>query len=343
MERTAVTGAPRSGKSTLLKVVGRLSSTTKHTHTVYSVPDDVLVRIADAEGSARVTPLKLSFEEIEARSYARMRESDCIVLVVRAQDRQGAVEAAQDCTAQARRWVQDAILEDMALVEGALPRLEKIAASGDRQAAGVVEASNELLALLEAQDLEAARVLSKDSSAIPKEWGLLCAKPLVVVVNLDESLAGAASDVQRYAAEELGGVAAAVEASPLAVEAELAEVAETDPETASEMASEFSIGEPIAARLASRVLGALGLIVFYTANENEARAWSLPEGSTVLEAAGRIHSDMQRGFIRAEVIPAPQLLEAGSLKEARRRGEVRVEGKSYAVKPGDVIFVRFNV
>ena len=343
MERTAVSGEPRSGKSTLLRALGRTSPGAKHSHIVYSLPDETLVRIAQAEGSAQVTPVKLSFEEVGGRSVAPIRESDCVVVVVRPEASQDATQASKEGIGQVYRWVDTAILEDLSVIEGAIPRLKKIAAAGDRHVSVVVEASQKLVSLLESQDIEAARNLARDTSLIPKEWGLVISKPLIVIVNIDESLATNTEKLQRLVADKLAKVATAVIASPLEIEAGLAEIAEADADTAAEMAAEFSIETPIATRLASAVLRALGLIVFYTANDKEARAWLLPEGSTALEAAGRIHSDMERGFIRAEVIPAKKLLEVGSLKEARRRGAVRLEGKSYVVRPEDVLFVRFNV
>lgn len=340
MERIAVTGPQSSGKSPLIRALGGDPQGASRAHTVYSLEDELLVRLAQAERSEKSTPVKVSFEEIESGSLGALRQLDGIVIVVRVTSEPDAGSTARVAAGRVQEVSHEMIRADLDLVEGALARLRKSAASGDRVAGNTIEAAGRLVEALEARDLPAAASIASGSPSIPKEWGLLCTKVPVVVVDIDEEATGAAPFIEEFVRDRLGDSAAAVIASPLEIEAELEEL---DPEDAAEMAASYSIEEPIKKRLSRAVLDALGLLVFYTANDKEARAWTLRRGSTAIEAAGRIHSDMERGFIRAEVIPAEELLAVGSLKEARRSGSVRVEGKDYAVRTGDVLWVRFNV
>ncbi len=341
MERAAVTGPEYSGKSTLLAALGSSGSSHKRLHTVYPVEDDVLVRLAEAEGSSKVTPVRIEYEEVPSTSPGALREFDCLVVVVRPEAGTDAPDSTVAAASrQAKDFVAELIVSDLALIEGALVRLKKVAATGDREARAVVDSSGPLIEALENQDLRAAASIASDPSAVPKDWGLLCAKPVVVVVNLEEGVSPESSRIEQAVAEALGETASGVLASPLALEAELSQMSEGE---ASELRDIYSLGSPIGSRLAPVVLEATGSIVFYTANENEARAWTLREGATALEAAGRIHSDMERGFIRAEVVSAEDLLRAGSFKEARKAGAVRTEGKGYVVRPSDVLWIRFAV
>lgn len=340
MERIAVAGPPGSGKSTLIRTISGGSDGPKRGHTVYSMDDKDLVRLAAAERSEKITPVRLSLEEVDAASISALHDYDCIVIVVGALSESDAGRAVEIAYHQTRDFLAEIVLEDLEVVEKAAGKLEKVAAVGDRRATATVEAAMRLIEALQDQDLASAAEIASDTSTIPKDWGLLCTRPRVAVVNVDDDSAEDAHTIEVAVRERLGDSVSGVLASPLDIEAELAEL---DPEDASEMAASYSIAEPIGRRLSKAILDALDLVVFYTANEREARAWTLRRGSTALEAAGRIHSDMERGFIRAEAISVEELLLLGSLKDARRAGAVRTEGKGYEVKPGDVLWIRFNV
>jgi ribosome-binding ATPase YchF (GTP1/OBG family) len=182
--------------------------------------------------------------------------------------------------------------------------------------------------------------LSPDDRALLAGFNLLTLKPMLIVLNIDEGDAGRASEIEaEYAA--LAGPETAVVA--LAAKAE-GDVAELSPEEATEFRRELGLPEePAAARVLREAVSLLGLITFFTAGQQDTHAWSVAAGTPAVKAAGRIHSDIERGFIRAEVIGWQELLDAGSHAEAKKRGVLRLEGKTYEVKDGDVINVLFNV
>jgi ribosome-binding ATPase YchF (GTP1/OBG family) len=199
------------------------------------------------------------------------------------------------------------IVADRDHVERRLEKVRKEAKSGDPRLKAEVEELERLLA-----HVEAGRSLAEFDRELPGELEPLTTKPIVPVVNGP------------------GGI-------DLKLEAELAELP-------AEEAEAFRDGQPFALEELVRRLGkSLDLITFFTANENEARAWTLRRGGTALDAAGAIHTDMARGFIRCEVVPWSELVDAGSRAEASRRGIQRLEGKAYVVADGDVLTIRFNV
>jgi ribosome-binding ATPase len=199
------------------------------------------------------------------------------------------------------------IVADRDHVERRLEKVRKEAKSGDPKLRAEVEDLERLLA-----HVDAGRSLDEYDSELPGELEPLTTKPIVPVVNGP------------------GGI-------DLKLEAELAELP-------AEEAVVFRDGQPSALEeLVRRLSESLDLITFFTANENEARAWTLRRGGTALDAAGAIHTDMARGFIRCEVVPWSQLVDAGSRAEASRRGIQRLEGKAYVVADGDVLTIRFNV
>ena len=171
-------------------------------------------------------------------------------------------------------------------------------------------------------------------------FGLLSLKPMLILLNIDESEAPNASAIENEYASRYDGAGTAAAVLSAKLEAELAEL---PPDDAAEFRRELGAGESPVERILQRIQSLLGLITFYTAGEKETKAWTIPAGSTALQAAGRIHSDIERGFIRAEVIDAAKLLELGSHTEARKIGQLRTEGKTYVVRDGDVMNILFNV
>jgi ribosome-binding ATPase YchF (GTP1/OBG family) len=163
---------------------------------------------------------------------------------------------------------------------------------------------------------------------------------MLIVLNLDESDVARATEIEAEARQAYGGGTPVV---ALALKAE-ADIAELAPEEAAEFRRELRLPEETAAaRILREAISLLGLITFYTAGQQDTHAWSIPAGTTAVKAAGRVHSDIERGFIRAEVIGWQELLDCGSHVEAKKRGILRVEGKTYVVREGDVINVLFNV
>jgi ribosome-binding ATPase len=180
--------------------------------------------------------------------------------------------------------------------------------------------------------------LNDEEQAALRELWLLTGKPLVVIVNVEESAAGTpvAADIVERAAQA-GGDAIAVSAR---IENDIAEL---DPADRAGFLHDLGLAEPGLHRVARSAYRLLQLITFFTAGDTEVRAWNLREGETALDAAASIHTDLARGFIRAEVTDAEELLAAGSYAALRERGKQRLEGRDYVMRDGDVIHIRFNV
>lgn len=334
MQVLGVTGTAGSGKTTLIDALGagRVSREAGRARTVWSLPDPYLHPLAAAEGSRKITPLQFELREVPLTDTASLRECSALILVTRAEEPPAAVTEIDSV-------VEELALADSMLVEGALQRLKKVAASGDPAARAALGPAQELLESIETGD-SARFVAAAAHPHMPKEWALLLRLPVLGVVNVSEESVSAAEELEARLSAAVRPPLRGVIASCLQVERELAELPERD---AKELRDSYGIRVPMQERLASRIVEALDLVIFYTANEKEARAWAVPRGTPISKAAGKVHSDMERGFIRAEVVPAETLLEAGSLKEARSRGTVRLEGRDYPVANRDVVWVRFNV
>jgi GTP-binding protein YchF len=172
-------------------------------------------------------------------------------------------------------------------------------------------------------------------------FNLLTAKPMLVVLNISEADVAKTDAIEADVRTQYAGPSASVIALAIKAEADVAELPEED---AAEFRRELELpATPAAERMLQEAVSLLGLITFYTAGPQDTHAWSIPAGTLAVKAAGRIHSDIERGFIRAEVIGWQELLDAGSHAEAKRRGVLRVEGKTYEMRDGDVINVLFNV
>jgi ribosome-binding ATPase YchF (GTP1/OBG family) len=171
-------------------------------------------------------------------------------------------------------------------------------------------------------------------------FGLLTLKPLLILVNLDEEDVSRTAEIEAQYREQFSSGGTSTGAMCARLEAELAEL---EPEEAAEFRREMGAAQPEAPRILALAQEMLGLITFFTAGDTECRAWPLAVGTAALEAAGRIHTDIERGFIRAEVIRWDELLAAGGFSEAKKHGRLRSEGKQYLVQDGDVVNVLFSV
>lgn len=344
----AVIGLPGAGKTTLFCAVTNqdYESATQalaregFVRGVVSVPDERLDRLTELYHPRRKVAAQVTFidgggrvekEDQPARSTLdlgpRIRAADTLVVVVRNFARAGAaVEPAVDLA----RIEEELIVSDSLQVEA---KLERLATDRQRGKPGVtgekelLERAGEVLArnepLRDAPELALAPQL--------KGYALLSAKPRLVV---------SANDDEDDAVPELGLPAGAVEVIRARLEMELArmEGAERD-----EFAADYGLKDWAAGRVLRGVYRAGGRISFFTVGDDEVRAWTLRQGETALDAAGTIHSDLAQGFIRAEVIAWDDLLDCGSLAEAKKRGLLRLEGKEYVVQDGEMIHVRFNV
>ena len=324
MRDIGLVGVPFSGKSTLFTALTRAGSHGGQANVaVVPVPDPRLGVLTDMERSKKTVPAQVRFVDIpggtsSAQGVAKLRESDALAIVLRCF---GADPAPARELAEVR---SELLLADLAVVESALEK-------GLKRAKG--RPGPEVHALQRAKDaLDAERPLREaglDEQELAHLKGIaaLTLKPEVVVANLEEG---------EEAPPELAdavGVYASIEA----------ETTEMEPEEARALLEEFGVSEPGLERVIAAGYGALDLITFLTTGEDETRAWEVRRGAKAPEAAGVIHTDLERGFIRAEVISYDELVAIGSMDAAKAAGKLRVEGKDYAVQEGDILHVRFAV
>ena len=231
------------------------------------------------------------------------------------------------------------ILADLQTLEKAAPRLAKEAKfAKDPQRQRAADAAAKAQPVLDGgSTLFAGAAAAGIDLADLRDLHLLTAKPFLYAFNLDDR--ELADDDLR---KRLAGLIAPAEPVFLDAKTE-AELAELDEEEAAELLAELGLGEPGLAQLARAGFASLGLSTFLTAGPKEARAWTIPVGATAPEAAGVIHTDFQRGFIKAEIVSYDDLMEAGSIAAARAAGKARIEGKDYVMRDGDVVDFRFNV
>ena len=324
---------------------------------VVKVPDERLDKLAKLVKARKTTYLELRLLDFPSFNVGKkgpppqllgaLSTADLLVHVVRDFEDPSVphpletVNAARDITAVDLELT----FADLGVIER---RLERLAAESRSLAAGARGAQERELALLNRlkQGLEAeqpirAMGLTPDEMTILGGFNLLTSKPMLILVNVDEADSGRLDEIEAQFSEHFGAPGTGVIAVPVKGEAD---VAELSPEEAAEFRRELGLPEtPAAERLLQAAVTLLGLIAFYTAGEQDTHAWSVAAGTPAVKAAGRIHSDIERGFIRAEVIGWQDLLDAGSHAEAKRRGTMRVEGKTYEVQDGDVINVLFNV
>jgi ribosome-binding ATPase len=300
-------GLPGSGKSTLFKALTGVDPSAgeygKPHVGMASIPDERLGQIQSIIGSAEATPAALRLTDPPGLSPAVLGELRQARALVAVTRSFG---PDVDRARDEQTLQLELVVADRDHVERRLARVRTQAKSGDPKLRQEVEELERVLA-----HLEQGRSLAEYSDPLPPELELLTTKPLVWVVNGD------------------GGI-------DLALEAELAELPE-------EEAAAFREGPSALETAIAALFEQAGLITFFTGNEKETRAWTLRAGSTALDAAAAIHTDLARGFIRCEVIAYADLVEAGSRAEAARRGVQRLEGKTYAVADGDLLNVRFNV
>jgi GTP-binding protein YchF len=358
MERFGFVGLPNAGKSSLYNALaggGALAApyafaTTDPNVGVAKVFDERLDRLAEMSASRSVVPTSVQFTDIGGlvegaskgeglgnRFLAGIREADAIVYVLRA-FADADVPGPTDPLDHLGIVETELTLADLETVESQVERRRK-AARADRSLADEVEALDAALAVL----AEGTPIYRSDLPDAQRElirpWFLLTNKPVLAVVNIDEESLDDVDAVIAPVVAELGGRAEVIGAC---VQLE-AEAALLDPDERREMLDGLGLGEGALPRFVHAAYLQLGLRTFFTTGEKESRAWTFRAGSKAPQAAGRIHTDFERGFIRAEVIHWDELLELGSWAKARDVGKLRVEGKEYLVQDGDVLEIRFNV
>src|SRR3954453_16845104 len=358
MERFGFVGLPNAGKSSLYNALSGGSvlaapypfATKDPNVGMAKVPDERLDRLAEMSHSKNVVPASVQFVDIGGlvegastgeglgnKFLANIREVDAIVFILRAFADED-VPGPPDPLEHLRVVEIELALADLETVEKQVERRRK-AAKQDRSIA------EEVVALDAAQVVlaEGRPIYRSDLTASQREvlrpYFLLTNKPILAVVNIGEDDLERVDEVIAPVVAELGGHGEVIGAS-IQLEAEAAQL---DPESRTEMLDALGLGEGALPRFIRAAYHLLGLRTFFTTGEKETRAWTFRAGSKAPQCAGVIHSDFERGFIRAEVIHWDELLEIGSWSKAREVGKLRVEGKDYEVADGDVLEIRFNV
>ena len=362
-----IVGLPKSGKTTIFNAVTRGeaqvasygSPQVKPNIGVAKVPDQRLDTLESVFKPRRTVPAEVTYgdipvapegfgetQSISGEFLSYLQGTDALMVVARVFEDPSVPHVADsiDPLRDVKNMLSELAFSDLQILERRLTRLDeqfKGTKAPERDALNKEQALlNGLKADLEGGVLVRDQSFSADDARLLEGFQLLTAKPLMVVVNVDESQVSGPSWSETGLSPLVTGPRVRAAALCGKLEMELVQMESAEEQ---EFRESLELGESGLNRMINLSHDVLGLITFFTGNPNDVRAWTVPEGTTAVKAAGKIHSDFERGFIRAEVVGFDNLAQCGSIADARRQGVLRQEGKNYVVTEGDVINILFNV
>lgn len=362
--KLGVVGLPNVGKSTLFNAITKAGAqaanypfcTIEPNTGVVSVPDSRLDVLTQMYSPKKTTPAVIEFVDIAGlvkgaskgeglgnKFLSHIREVDAIVHVVRCFEDENIIHV--DGSIDPKRDVEtinlELILADMETIQKRMEKAQKLIKTGDKKYALEAELAKRLLEQLEKEKPARLFKADEDEWGIINSWFLLTTKPVIYAANIAERDISKKENPLVCALKEL---AENEGAELLVISAQIEEeIASLEGDEKQLFLDELGIGQSGLDRLVKKCYSLLGLISFLTAGEDECRAWTIKKGTKAPQAAGKIHSDFERGFIRAEIVPFESLRENGSMQACREKGLIRSEGKDYVMQDGDVTLFRFNV